>query len=80
MVLDLSEAIAPITALVHRIVSQTQLNLLKRCKFRLSYRSQCRTTCCAEWVSLLRSATGDEPVSSGPEGWLPGRHGRHRWS
>ena len=56
MVLDLSEAIAPITASVHRIVSQTQLNLLKRCKFRLSYRSQYRTTRCADWVSLLRSA------------------------
>jgi hypothetical protein len=41
MLLDLSEAIEPITAYVHRIVSQTQLSLLKRCKFRIRYRSQC---------------------------------------
>jgi hypothetical protein len=52
------------TAQVHRIVSQTQLNLLKRCKFRLSYRPQCRTTCCADWVSLLRSAASASSICS----------------
>ena len=66
MVLDLSEAIAPITASVHRIVSQTQLNLLKRCKFRLSYRSQYRTTRCADWVSLLRSAASHNSAREVP--------------